>query len=217
VLTRLWSRRRTVIAASVAGVAVLAGVGVLVARTVGGDQSTAAPNVALSVEQYRDDEVAHAIQIAVRNHEPEPIAVEDVQFDSPDFMPTGRVGYGEEPVPPGGLQIDFKTAYGKGRCDGVTVPAHAGPATAVLRIQSADGTADDYRYPLADPRGLLDGLLAADCRQVLVANVADITFGDTWTVTRGGSQPVLHGTVELHRTNLDRSVAVTDLLGSVLF
>jgi hypothetical protein len=217
VLTRLWSRRRTVIAASVAGVAVLAGVGVLVARTVGGDQSTAAPNVALNVEQYRDDEVAHAIQIAVRNHEPGPIAVEDVRFDSPDFMPTGRVGYEGEPVPPGGLQIDFKTPYGKGRCDGATVPAHAGPATAVLRIQSADGTADDYRYPLADPQGLLDRLLAADCRQVLVANVADISFGDTWTVTRGGSQPVLHGTVELHRTNLDRSVAVTDLLGSVLF
>ncbi len=215
--TRLWSRQRTVIAASVVSVAVLAGVGLLVARSVSGDQSTPAPNVALSVEQYRDDEVAHALQIAVKNHEPGPITVEGVEFDSPDFAPSGRTGYDDEPVPPRGLQIDFKTPYGKGRCDGMTVPAHARPATAVLRVQSANGTADDYRYPLADPQGLLDRLLAADCRQVLVANVAEVKFGDTWTVTRGPSQPVLHGTVELHRTNLDRSVAVTDILGSVLF
>jgi len=216
VVTRLWTRRRTVIAGTVAGVVVLAAVGALVARTVGGDQSTPAPNVALGLEQYRDDEVAHAIQISVRNHEPGPITVEDVQFDSPDFLPTGRVAYRAQ-VPSSNLRTDFKTPYGKGRCDGMTVPEHARPAAAVLRIQSADGTTDDYRYPLADPQGLLDRLLVADCRQALVANVVDIAFGDTWTVTRGRTQPILHGTVELHRTNLDRSVAVTDVLGSVLF
>jgi hypothetical protein len=203
------------VAAGAVAVILAAGIGVLVARTASGGQSEARPDLALTVEQYRDDEVAHAIQVAVRNQEPRPITVETVEFDSPDFEPTGRVAH-HTSIPPGGWRIDLKTPYGKGRCDGTTVPARARAATAVLRIESADGTAHDYRYPLPDPQHLLDRLLVNACRLAVVANVADITFGDTWTVIRRGSEPTMRGTIEVRRANLERSLAVTDIQGSVL-
>jgi hypothetical protein len=215
---RLLTRRRGIIAAGAAvGVLLASGIGVLVARATGGNESaTTRPKVTVGVEQYRDDEPAHTLQIAVRDHEAARTRVLAVQFVSQDFEPTGPVSY-DERLPTGGLQIDFKTPFGKGRCDGKTVPARARPAKAVLRLQTAGGSVENFTYPLPDPKKLLDRLLIADCRLALVANVAHITFGEGWTVARRGTEPVLHGTVEVRRTNLDRSLAVTNVLGSVLF
>jgi hypothetical protein len=216
VLRRIWTGRTGVVVAAVAGVLVATGAGVLVVRSTSGAAEPERPNVALGVEQYRDDEPAHALQIAVRNSEPAQVTVLSVQFLSPDFEPTGPVSY-EQLLPTGGLQIDFRTPYGKGRCDGETVPSHARPAAALLRLRVAEGSVGDYRYPLPDPKNLLDRLLVADCRLALVANVADITFGERWTVAHRGGQPVLRGTIDVRRTNLDRTLAVTNVLGSVLF
>lgn len=201
--------------AGAVGVVLAAGIGVLVARAATGGQSEARPDLALTVEQYRDDEVEHAIEVAVRNREADPVTVESVQFDSPDFASTGPVAH-HTSIPAGGWRIDLRTPYGRGRCDGATVPGHARAATAVVRIVSADGMARDWRYRLPDPAHLLDRLLANECRLAMVANVAEIRFGDTWTVVRGGSQPTMRGTIEMQRTTLARSIAVTDIQGSVL-
>lgn len=166
---------------------------------------TAAPEgVSVSLQQYRSDEAAHTLRVAVRNDSTVPVHFADVQLitDSFEVLPPRPVGSTLGHTP----RTDLRIPYGKARCTPESIPEVA-PATVVAHLRVGDEPMREARFELPHPDPLLDKLLSAECGAYLVTRVAEFTFGDSWS--RRGD--VLRGTVIVTRRAGDEAVTVEEL------
>jgi hypothetical protein len=143
----------------------------------GGDDGEPLPELKLraTAEQWRQDEVARQLGIALHNDGDAPVWISRVEPDLPSFE-------GEAPVdtpallPPNGLRVDVTVPYGTGGC---TEAAEASSVTVVARVEGDDRT-QRVRIALPHPNELLDRLLADDCAAETVRKSVTLRFGD-WT------------------------------------
>lgn len=144
-----------------------------------------------TAEQWRQDEVARQLGIALHNDGDAPVWISRVEPDLPSFE-------GEAPVdtpallPPNGLRVDVTVPYGTGGC---TAAAEASYVTVVARVEG-DTRTQRVRLPLPHPNELLDRLLADDCAAETVRRSVTLRFGD-WTDL--GAEGV-RGTLVVERT-----------------
>ncbi|MEU4626756.1 hypothetical protein AB0G04_43090 [Actinoplanes sp. NPDC023801] len=143
----------------------------------GGPAEPAAPQLRLraTAEQWRQDEVARQLGIALHNDGDKPVWVSRLEPDLPSFE-------GEAPVdtpallPPNGLRVDVTVPYGTGGC---VTAAEASYVTVVARAEG-DTRTQRVRLALPHPNKLLDKLLADDCAAETVRRSVALRFGD-WT------------------------------------
>jgi hypothetical protein len=158
--------------AGAAAAALLAG---LAACT--GDSGEPLPGLRLraTAEQWRQDEVARQLGIALHNDGDAPVWISRVEPDLPSFD-------GEAPVdttallPPNGLRVDVTVPYGTGGC---TAASEASYVTVVARVEG-DTRTQRVRLALPHPNELLNRLLADDCAAETVRRSVSLRFGD-WT------------------------------------
>ena len=175
----------------------------------GSGDGTAAPAPALSghLQQYREDEVAHVLQVELTNTGPSTVHVDTLRLGWPGLGGT------EEAAPAydlaSGVTVALKVPYGDAVCTSTTRPAE--PVTAVVGIGGSAVT-----VPLAVDEELLARLWDADCQRQRILAAVGVAFGDTWTPMTVKGAPVLRGTLELTRGSSTTPVSVLDLDGSVL-
>jgi hypothetical protein len=128
-----------------------------------------------TAEQWRQDEVARLLGIALHNDGDQPVWISRVEPELPSFE-------GEAPVdtaallPPNGLRVDVKVPYGAGGCVAAAEPSHV---TVVARVEGETRT-QRVRLALPHPDELLNRLLADDCAAETVRRSVTLRFGD-WT------------------------------------
>ncbi|BEL02274.1 hypothetical protein Q0Z83_004650 [Actinoplanes sichuanensis] len=128
-----------------------------------------------TAEQWRQDEVARQLGIALHNDGDAPVWISRVEPDLPSFE-------GETPadtealLPPNGLRVDVTVPYGTGGC---TAAAEASSVTVVARVEG-DTRTQRVRLALPYPNELLDRLLADDCAAETVRRSVSLRFSD-WT------------------------------------
>jgi hypothetical protein len=146
----------------------------------------ALPQLSVSLIQLRSDEPTHTLQVAVANDSDTEVHIADVQLltDSFETLPPEPVDSRLGRTP----RTDLKIPYGAARCRPDRIP-DVQPARVVT-------------YDLPHPDPLLTKLLTAECQAHIVAQSAELTFGDTWTpagdamrgslllTRRGGDDPV---------------------------
>ncbi|MFC4072738.1 hypothetical protein [Actinoplanes subglobosus] len=160
-----------------AGAAAAALITVLAACHSGSGAEAPLPELRLraTAEQWRQDEVARQLGIALHNDGDAPVWISRVEPDLPSFE-------GEAPVdtpallPPNGLRVDVTVPYGTGGC---TAAAEASYVTVVARVEG-DTRTQRVRLALPHPNELLDRLLADDCAAETVRRSVTLRFGD-WT------------------------------------
>jgi hypothetical protein len=143
----------------------------------GADGGAPLPELKLraTAEQWRQDEVARQLGIALHNDGDAPVWISRVEPDLPSFE-------GEAPVdtpallPPNGLRVDVTVPYGTGGC---TAAAEASYVTVVARVEG-DTRTQRVRLALPHPNELLNRLLADDCAAETVRKSVTLRFGD-WT------------------------------------
>ncbi len=111
-----------------------------------GSADAAAPRLAGSIQQYREDEVNGVLQVALTNDGPSPVVIERIEVDWPGFAepPAADPAYRLAP----GLTADLPLASGGRGLLSRRQPPGAGPRTtpAVARVQVAGG--EVIRLPL---------------------------------------------------------------------
>ncbi|GIE36507.1 hypothetical protein Ait01nite_095520 [Actinoplanes italicus] len=143
----------------------------------GGSQAAPEPQLRLraTAEQWRQDEVARQLGIALHNDGDRPVWISRVEPDLPSFE-------GEAPadtqalLPPNGLRVDVTVPYGTGGC---VAAAEASYVTVVARVEGETRT-QRVRLALPHPNELLNRLLADDCAAETVRRTVTFRFGD-WT------------------------------------
>jgi hypothetical protein len=143
----------------------------------GGSQAAPEPELRLraTAEQWRQDEVARQLAIALHNDGDKPVWISRVEPDLPSFE-------GEAPVdtpallPPHGLRVDVTVPYGTGGCVAAAEPSYV---TVVARVEG-DTRTQRVRLALPHPDELLNRLLADDCAAETVRRSVALRFGD-WT------------------------------------
>ncbi len=187
---------------------VLIGLAASVATVVGvatgcsGDEpvsTEALPQLSVSLIQLRSDEPNHTLQVAVANDSDTEIHIADVQLltDSFETLPPEPVDSHLGRTP----RTDLKIPYGAARCLPDRIP-DVQPASVVAHVSVGDGEPQEVIYDLPHPDPLLTKLLTAECQAYIVAQTAELSFGDTWTpagdamrgslllTRRGGDDPV---------------------------
>ncbi|MGH3519279.1 MAG: hypothetical protein ACRDQ7_18050 [Haloechinothrix sp.] len=168
-------------------------------------QDNAPPEgVSVSLQQWRSDETAHALQVAVRNESATPVHFADVQLitDSFEVLPPETIGSTLASTP----RTDLRIPYGRARCTPDRVPEMR-PATVVAHLRVGDGDLREVRFDLPHPEPLLSKLLVAECGAFLITQVADFGFGAEWV--RAGD--ALRGTVRVSRRGGGERVTVHEL------
>lgn len=207
----------------------MAVVGAVAAVTIAGvwfafardDEGSAAsggrPNLTATLEQYRTDEPLRQIRTTLSNHETEPVVVETTQLAAPDFeiLPPREQDYS---LPPGGtIPVGLRSPFGAGICNGELRSA-ARPAEVVVQVRAADGSAADYRYPLADPHDLLAVLLRNDCEDQKIASTLDIRFGDVWEqATTAEGTPAVRTVLKVRLVDTGATATITGPDSGILF
>ena len=161
-----------------------------------------APDLTVALEQSRDNENRHLLQVVLTGTGDEPVDVVRLQVRSPRFVdvaPTVR-----QDVLTRGRRIAFPIAYGPADCDG------EGPATVVLGHRTADGLQEHVLRVPDDPT--LPRLQRRECDLRELADSASIAFAPEWE-RRGDTA---YGTLVLKRRSGRAPVTLTALEGSVL-
>ena len=208
--------RHLLITGTVAALLLVAAVVALATRGTGdragaGDPAAAGPPLRLraTAEQWRQDEVARLLGVALHNDGDVPVWVSRVEPDLPSFE--GETA-ADTPalLPTNGLRVDVTVPYGTGSCQpsaapsSVTVVARAEGQTAWQRV----------RLALPHPNELLNRLLADDCAAETVRRSVTLRFGD-WTDL--GADGV-RGSLVLERTAAATGTArVHSLDGNVMY
>lgn len=169
------SRGRHLLVAGAVAALLLAGVAVaLTTRGTGGPADAGTPlRLRATAEQWRQDEVARKLAVALHNDGDTPVWVSRVEPDLPSFE-------GEEPadtealLPANGLRVDVTVPYGTGGCVAAAEPSH------VVVVARAEGETRTQRVRLAlpHPNTLLNRLLADDCAAETVRDSVTLRFGD---------------------------------------
>lgn len=162
----------------------------------------AAPDLTAVLEQSRDNENRHLLQVALSNDGAEPVEVVRLQLRSPaftDVAPTVRVD-----VLAPGRRLAFPIAYGAADCRG------SGRATVVVGHRR-NGVLHEagLDVPADDP--LLTRLHERECRLAALARTAALSFTG-WTREGGTARAEL----VLTRLRGEAPVAVAAVDGSVI-
>ena len=166
-----------------------------------------------TAEQWRTDEVARNLAVALHNDGTVPLRVTRVQLVLPSFTGAGTVEK-EALLPVGGLRVDVPVPYGTGTaCDGPS-PA-AAPSQAIVDVAPEGGPVSRVTLDLPHPNERLDRLLRQDCLAARAARSVSLTFGP-WTSTPDGA---LRGSLVVTRAAGAGPAAVTvaELGGNVLY
>jgi hypothetical protein len=169
--------------------------------------STSGADLSGHLQQYREDEVAHVLQIELRNGGPATLHVDTLRVawsgltGTQDATPAYDI--------PSGVTVALKVPYGGAVCTSATRPAD--PVTAVVGSAGSSVT-----VPLTVDDELMATLWDADCERQRILAAVGVRFGDAWTATTADGAPVLRGTLELTRGTSTTPVQVLDLDGSVL-
>ncbi|MDI6101141.1 hypothetical protein QLQ12_21230 [Actinoplanes sp. NEAU-A12] len=169
------SRGRHLVIAGVAAALLIAGAVAALSTRGTGDPADAGPPLRLraTAEQWRQDEVARLLGVALYNDGDSPVWVSRVEPDLPSFE-------GEAPVdtpallPANGLRVDVTVPYGTGSCQPAAAPSSV---TVVARAEGRTGW-QRVRLALPHPSELLNRLLADDCATETVRNSVVLRFGD---------------------------------------
>ncbi|GAA2281456.1 hypothetical protein GCM10010149_27300 [Nonomuraea roseoviolacea subsp. roseoviolacea] len=162
--------------------------------------------MSVSLAQWRSDEPAHAIEVAVRNTTDTPVHFADVQLISPSFKtlpPESKdstIGRTE--------RTDLRIPYGEANCSPQGLP-EVRPATVAARVRVGSEPLRRVVFPVPHPDPLLARLLREECSAFLVKQAADIAFGPDWK--RDGD--LMRGTLVLTRRGAGR-VAVGSVDGT---
>ncbi|WP_162794912.1 hypothetical protein [Nonomuraea lactucae] len=148
--------------------------------------------MSVSLAQWRSDEPAHALQIAVRNTSDTPVYFADVQLVTPSF----------KTLPPESTEAtirhtertDLRIPYGAANCSPAGLP-EVRPAKVVARIRAGSEPQRKVVFDVPHPDPLLARLLRDECSAFLVEQAAAIEFGPEWK--RDGD--VMRGTLVLTR------------------
>lgn len=171
------------------------------------------------VDQFREDEILHLLQVRITNTSQTKVRVTSVQLDWPGMTvvePTPR----SDLISPG-QTLDVPISYGVAVCSesppGVDEVAPSAPAMAMATVKPGDEGAEvATEIPIADQLHIFGRIYPTSCRDQRVEDFATIRFGPTWTDVTEDGVPGLAGTVTVERNHANVPVAVTDMRGSVL-
>jgi hypothetical protein len=135
------------------------------------------PGVSVSLAQWRSDEPAHRLQVAVRNTTATPVYFVDLQLVTPSF----------KTLPPHTAdatirrteRTDLPIPYGEAACAPGRLP-DLQPATVVARLRTGSEPLRTVVFPVTHPDPLLARLLRDECSAFLVKQAADVEFGPGW-------------------------------------
>lgn len=171
---------------------------------VAGCAATPQPSLSVVLEQSRDNENRHLLQVVLTDEGPEPVDVVRLQLRSPAFSgvaPTVR----EDVLAPG-RRLAFPIGYGVADCRG------RGPATVVVGYR-AGGSLREVAVPVPADDPLLARLQDRECRLGELSRAASLSFAPGWS--RRGA--VASGELVVARRSGAVPVTVTAVDGSVLF
>ena len=161
------------------------------------------PALTVALEQSRDNENRHLLQVALTNDGGEPVEVVRLQLRSPAYSgvaPTVR----EDVLAPG-RRLAFPIAYGAADC------RRSGPATVVVGHRR-DGVLRETELDVPADDPLLGRLHDRECRLVALGRTAGLSFTG-WSRVGGAARAEL----VLTRRRGPEPVAVTAVDGSVIF
>ncbi len=166
----------------------------------------AAPSgLSVSLQQSRDDENRHRLQVVLEHEGPGEVEVVRLQLRGGGFVdvaPTVR----EDVVRPG-RRLAFPVAYGAADCDRAT------PARVVLGHRE-DGVLREAVLAVPEDDPLLPRLRRRECDLEALADAAGLSFDeDAWERTG----PVATGRLLVERVGGRQPVGVDALEGSVVF
>jgi hypothetical protein len=169
-----------------------------------GASPAAAPDLRVALEQSRDNENRHLLQVVLTNDGAAPVEVVRLQLRAPGWTgvpPTARTD-----VLRPGRRLAFPVDYGTAVC------GRDGPATVVVGSRTDRGLQEtELVVPADDP--LLPRLHARECDLRALAEAVEVAFDDdAWQ--RDGE--VVHGRLVARRLGR-ASVAVDALEGTVVF
>jgi len=171
------------------------------------------------LDQFREDEILHLLQVRVTNTSDAKIRLTSVQLDWPGMTvvsPTPR----SDLLSPGQV-LDVPISYGVAVCSetppGVDETPPDAPIVAVATAKQGDAGPDvTTEIPIADQLHILGRVYPTSCREQRIEDAVSIQFGDTWKPVTEDGVPGLAGTVVVERNHGDQPVALTDMSGSVL-
>jgi len=171
------------------------------------------------VDQFREDEILHLLQVRVTNTSQSKVRITSVQLVWPGMTvvaPTPR----SDLLSPG-QTLDVPISYGVAVCSqtppGIDESPPDAPAVAAATVKPGDsGPGVATQIPIADQLHIFNRIFGPSCRDQRVQDAATITFGPTWTEVTEDGVPGLAGTIIVERNHGDKPVALTDMRGSVL-
>ncbi|MDQ3455202.1 MAG: hypothetical protein M3513_07040 [Actinomycetota bacterium] len=165
---------------------------------------------ALAYRARSDEATTEQFQVRVRNTGATAFTVVGVALDSPGFLPL-PVTPKESVFQPGAL-FDLRTPYGPVICEpGVA----AEPAYAILEVLRDGRGPERVRVPMPSDSETVSRMHAEDCAARQIADAVTVALSDLAIEPRDG-QPVVAGELTLDRADSTESIAVVDLLGSVI-
>lgn len=192
-------RSATIAGALCAALAVLAGCG-------DADETMeSAPELSAELTQSRLDQSIGAVSVSVANDGDAPVRVDDLVLHAPPFP--DQASDNDAVVLPG-QRVDFRVTYGEPSCAGARPTLEAAIAEATVDGRAAQIDIDDSDDALAR-------LLAMRCGAQQLAEVVDVRFGPSWTLTADGSAVL--GTIELSRVGAGPEVVLLEVGGSVVY
>ncbi|SEL28395.1 hypothetical protein SAMN05660976_02206 [Nonomuraea pusilla] len=140
------------------------------------------PGVSVSLAQWRSDEPAHALEVAVRNTSDTPVYFADLQLVTASFktLPPQKA----DSVIKRTERTDLRIPFGPAVCTPQRLP-DLRPATVVARVRTGSEPLRTVVFPVAHPDPLLAKLLRDECSEFLVRQAVDIAFGQDWTESGG--------------------------------
>ncbi|MEV0389966.1 hypothetical protein [Nonomuraea sp. NPDC050643] len=162
--------------------------------------------VSVSLAQWRSDEPAHALQVAVRNTGDTPVHFADVQLVTPSFatLPAERT----DAVIKKTERTDLRIPYGAANCSPKGLP-QVRPATVVAHLATGSQPPRRVVFQVPHPDPLLARLLRDECSEFLVKQAVSIEFGPEWTE----SGKVMKGDLVITRRG-PGAVALNDVGGT---
>ncbi len=134
--------------------------------------------VSVTLGQWRSDEAAHRLQVAVRNTSDTPVYFADLQLVTPSLT-TVPVQKADSTIKRT-ARTDLPIPYGKAVCPSQGLP-EVRPATVVAHVRA--GSEQRLRrvvFPVPHPDPVLARLVRDECSEHLIRQAAELAFGPTW-------------------------------------
>ena len=175
--------------------------------------------LAAVVDQFREDEILHLLQVRVTNHGDVTYRISSMQLDWPGLTTVDPTPRDTLVVP--GQTIDVPIDYGTAVCaehpPGADEPVPTTAATAVATVTPDGATsAEQVTIPVTDELHIFDRVFPSSCRDQRVEAAVAMRFGDSWTPSSIDGRPALAGTLDVQRSEGDEAVTINSVGGSVL-